>query len=131
MWVFTQDGFISAVDNNQKPGLLTVRSRDRQSLVMLAEIAETSIEFTPGRDYQYRTFVTREAFTEFMTAQIDTLDYHNFKDRLRTTRGYEYSSAAGQVWTVMHDVIDDAARDHYYGSSKAKAAAADRRKHSF
>jgi hypothetical protein len=106
MWVFSQDGFISAVDNGVKPGYLAVRARDRQSLVPLSEMAEAEIEFTPNRDYQYRVYVTRAMFQDFMNLSIETLDYGNFKDRLKVSRGKVFAHAAGSVWATMHDVAD-------------------------
>lgn len=106
MWVFTQDGFISAVDNKAKPGLLAVRARDRQSLEAISEMANSEIEFTPQRDYQYRTYVSREMLEDFIKLSIETLDYPNFKDRLYVSRGKQYARAAGNVWTSMHAVAD-------------------------
>ena len=38
MWIFTQDGFVSAVDNGMVPGKLAVRARDKESLALLAEL---------------------------------------------------------------------------------------------
>lgn len=64
MWVFTQDGFISVVNNGHVKGKLTARARDRQSLALLAEIADTEIVHTTNTDYPYRTYVTREQYTE-------------------------------------------------------------------
>ena len=106
MWVFTQNGFISAVDNKVKPGLLAVRARDRQSLEEISEMAGSEIEFTPRRDYQYRTYVSRGILEDFVKLSIETLDYSNFKDRLYVSRGKQFARAAGNVWTSMHAVAD-------------------------
>ena len=106
MWVFTQNGFISAVDNKVKPGLLAVRARDRQSLEEISEMAGSEIEFTPRRDYQYRTYVSRGRLEDFVKLSIETLDYSNFTDRLYVSRGKQFARAAGNVWTSMHAVAD-------------------------
>lgn len=111
MWVFTPEGFISAVDNKAKSGLITVRARDRQSLGTLAEMADTKIEFTPGRDYQYRVYVSKEMFQDYMRILVDSINYPNFKDELYATRGKTFARAAGQVWGVMCDVADDEYKD--------------------
>lgn len=107
MWVFSQDGFVSVVDNKVKPGYLAVRARDRQSLIVIAEMTNSEIEFTPMRDYQYRVYATPEQVKEFMTAQIEMIDYGNFKDRLTDSRGWEFHHAASQVWSVMNEIADD------------------------
>ena len=39
MWVFTETGFVSAVRKVDSPSKITVRSRDKQSLEVLAELA--------------------------------------------------------------------------------------------
>lgn len=113
MWVFTPEGFISAVDNKAKPGLIAVRARDRQSLGTLAEMADTKIEFTPGRDYQYRVYVSKEMFQDYMRLVVDLINYPNFKDELYATRGKTFARAAGEVWSVMNDVADDEYKDWY------------------
>ena len=110
MWVFTQDGFISVVDNKQEPGKLTARARDEQSLQLLAELAGSEIHRSKNCDYPYRTFVTRDQLNEFMTAQIDSLDYRNFKSRVWQSRGEKYHDACTDVWEAMLAVTDNAAR---------------------
>lgn len=108
MWIFTQDGFISAVDNNQEPGKLTVRARDRQSLELLSALTDSPIIELPGRDYEYRVFVTREDFSSFLVSHVDHLDYGNFKNRIWATRGDTYHDACSDVWGAMLQVSDKA-----------------------
>lgn len=123
MWVFTQTGFISVVDNNQREGYLTARSRDRQSLNTLREIADSPIEFTPMRDYQYRTFVKREHLTEFLTQQVETLNYGNFKDQIWDTRGDDFHHACGDVWVAMNAIKDEEAQQWYAERYSKRVAA--------
>lgn len=106
MWVFTQDGFISAVDNNQMPGKLTVRARDRKSLELLSDITGSPIVELPNRDYEYRVFVTRDDFASFLVSHVDHLDYGNFKNRIWDTRGEVYHDACSDVWGAMLQVSD-------------------------
>lgn len=121
MWVFTPEGFISAVDNRVKPGFIAVRARDRQSLEALSQMADTNIEFTPQRDYQYRVYVTKEMFQDYMKLAVDAIDYANFKDELFATRGKTFSRAAGQVWGIMCDVADQEYQDWYADQFAARA----------
>jgi hypothetical protein len=122
MWVFTQDGYVSVVDNKEREGLLSVRARDRQSLISIAEIASQSIEFTPYRDYEYRTYATREQFAEWLALNVEMLNYHNFKDQVHKTLGDDYYHACGEVWVAMTTIKDDEAQDWYRGRYASRSA---------
>lgn len=106
MWIFTQDGFISVVDNKQVQGKLTVRARDKESLELLADVTGQPIIELPNRDYEYRVYVTRDQLSAFMATQIDDLTYGNFKNRIWDTRGDVYHSACAEVWNAMLAVSD-------------------------
>jgi hypothetical protein len=109
MWIFTQDGFISAVNNKEAADKITVRARDKQSLALISEIVNQEIIQVNGRDYPYRVYATKEQLSEFLQAQVDVLDYGNFKDQVKVVRGQEFASACGAVWEAMLDVTDDEA----------------------
>jgi hypothetical protein len=106
MWVFTQDGFISAVDNGHVPGKLAVRARDKKSLELLAALTQQEIVKSKNADYPYRVFVAKDDFTNFLASHVESLDYSNFKDRVYSTRGNKFASACGKVWAAMLDVTD-------------------------
>lgn len=109
MWIFTQDGFISAVDNGHVPGKLSVRARDKKSLELLAALTQQDIKQSVRSDYPYRVYVTKEEFANFLLGHVDELDYPNFKDRVYDTRGAEFAHACGKVWAAMLDVTDEEA----------------------
>ena len=113
MWIFTQDGYISAVAKGPADKPIVARARDRQSLEVLADMADAEIEFTPLADYQYRVYVTRDMLTEFLALSVEALDYTNFKDRIAVTRGHEFHHACGDVWVAMNEIKDDEAREYY------------------
>lgn len=113
MWVFTQTGFVSAVQNRHNPDYLVVRGRDRQSLQELADVCAVEIKFMTGSDYPYRVFVSKEDFRSWMNDQIDFLDYDNFKNQVAITRGKDFAHALGSVWSTMHDVEDEEARKRF------------------
>ncbi len=105
MWVFTQDGFVSAVSNRNKDGLV-VRARDKAALDALAATSNVEIMKSPKADYPYRVFVSREDFRSWLNVGIEHLDYENFKAKVAKTRGPEYSQALHEVWVSMHLVED-------------------------
>ena len=106
MWIFTETGFISAVDNGHVPGKLAVRARDKESLAILAAVTDQEIKQSERSDYPYRVYVTKEEFSDYILAHIETLDYSNFKDRVYKTRGSIFARACGRVWEAMLDVTD-------------------------
>ena len=107
MWIFTPTGFVSAVYKNNN---LQVRARDAQSLQELANLTASQIIKTPLADYPYRVSISKESFTEWISKQIEALDYPNFKSEIAVTRGYNFAKPLNQVWSVMHDVEDSEAR---------------------
>jgi hypothetical protein len=109
MWVFTQEGFISAVDNGHVPGKLAVRARDKKSLRLLADLTQQDIKQSVNSDYPYRVYVTKEEFTDFLAAHVSDIEYSNFKDQVFRTRGSNFAKCCGRVWEAMLNVTDDAA----------------------
>jgi hypothetical protein len=110
MWIFTDTGFISAVRKPEYPGVVTVRSRDRESLEALAARAQVEIKRSPHGDYPYRVFVGDGPFIEWFLDRGSDLNYSNFKNRVAQTRGKKFASALNQVWAAMLSVEDDEAR---------------------
>jgi hypothetical protein len=110
MWVFTSTGFISAVRKYDRPNVITVRSRDRRSLEPLVEFAGTDIKVSPYGDYPYRAFIEPEVFTKWVAEQADDIDYDNFKSRVGSTRGHEFTDALHNVWVAML-AVEDASRE--------------------
>ena len=107
MWVFTTSGFLSAV---YKDGALQVRARDRKSLGALAKDTNSSIIATPLADYPYRIAITNEQFSTWVSTQVMSIDYKNFKSEVTETLGYGFAKPLNRVWSVMHEVEDEQAR---------------------
>ena len=107
MWVFTTPGFVSAV---YKDGALQVRARDRRSLTPLAKQTGVEIVATPLADYPYRIAITNEQFSKWLSQEVMSVDYKNFKSEIAETRGYGFANPLNKVWSVMHEVEDSKAR---------------------
>jgi UDP-3-O-acyl-N-acetylglucosamine deacetylase len=107
MWVFTTSGFVSAV---YKDGALQVRSRDRKSLEALSKETAAAIIATPLADYPYRIAITNEQFSKWLSQQVMSVDYKNFKSEIADSRGYGFAKPLNKVWSVMHEVEDSKAR---------------------
>lgn len=105
MWLFTPHGFFSVVvDPSSKQKRLIVRGRRRKDLTRLAAdmpgpIPEVLVH--AGTDYEFRFFVTREHFAQWMNRWIlEGLGYTNFKNTVAEAdpeRAHLYS----EVWWTM------------------------------
>ena len=110
MWIFSETGFISAVRRTDRPDVITVRSRDKESLEPLATAAGVEIAHSPHGDYPYRAFVKPDVFASWVSDVALSLDYDNFKSHIAHTRGYDYAHELGRVWSVMLATEDAEAR---------------------
>ena len=108
MWIFTRDGFISAV---YKHNAVQVRARDRKSLEDLAIHGLSEIKHTPVADYPYRLETDRNNLATWLSKQAQLMDYRNFKSEVEAVRGFEFAEPLHKVWDVMHEVEDAEARN--------------------
>lgn len=104
-WHMTQHGFVSIVF---KGGGLMVRSRDRKSIESfcdLAGIPRERIVAGGGTDYQFRVRrVSQRAVNRYHRAETAMIDYSNFKDRAKVSRGKAYAGALTRCWSAMWDL---------------------------
>jgi hypothetical protein len=114
MWIFSETGFVSAVRKHENPDVITVRSRDRESLEALATTAGVEIAQSPQGDYPYRAFVKPEVFAQWVSVVAAEIDYDNFKSHIAHTKGYDYAHTLGSVWSAMLDTEDSNARVQHY-----------------
>jgi hypothetical protein len=104
MWLMSETGFVSAVTHWDNPEIIVVRARDYESLTGIADFAEQVVKHTPDNDYPIRVEVPREVFAEYVTGQIMSMTYSNYKDRMYSTRGRDFTHALSDVWSTMHQV---------------------------
>jgi hypothetical protein len=110
MWVFTENGFVSAIRHHSEAGKLVIRARDYKSLKGIANAIGLDIEPTPGGDYPYRAVADDSAFAAWLSKQVMRIDYVNYKDHMELTRGHDFTDALHRVWTAMQQVEDAEAR---------------------
>lgn len=102
MWVFTKDGFFSAVEHRGDKRMVCVRARVRQDLVNLREKlpGASKIVTTPDADYAFRVVVEKSRWAGYVAASARDIDYDNFKNA--TTRECPSRSRAYHaVWAAM------------------------------
>jgi hypothetical protein len=106
MWVFTLDGFYSAVVHKDDPELVVVRARKREDLVSLRkQMAPTHLTLTvlhtPDADYAYRMVMPRQTWSSYLMTTVMDMDYPNFKDAVSRTQGWRRSALYHDVWAAM------------------------------
>jgi hypothetical protein len=109
MWIFTQDGYVSAVQKRSTDTTLEVRARDRQSLQALVEQGYPVVTRAHS-DYPFRVIVPQEVFADFVRAAAMGIDYSNFKDKITKTRGHVWHDALMNVWVACLELTPAKAR---------------------
>jgi hypothetical protein len=109
MWVFTSEGFYSAVieQRGKNKGKIIVRAREPGALELLRDrympaLGETSI-MPKGvtADYRYRAWIDRADFADGMAEIARQIDYPNFKSEAAHRRGYgPFEKMLHGVWSL-------------------------------
>lgn len=105
MWLLIPEGFYSIV---QKPGEeeLCLRARHISDLDRLRDeympgLSQTTE--TPGHDYRYRAYVSRDGLAEGLAAIARRLAYANFKSEV-ASRDPERAHIYGRVWSALGSI---------------------------
>ena len=105
MWLLIPEGFYSIVHKPEEDDLC-VRARDRGDLDRLREVYMPGLgptTETPGHDYRYRAWISREALSDGLTAIASSLDYPNFKSEV-TRRDPERAHLYSRVWNTLGSI---------------------------
>jgi hypothetical protein len=106
MWLFTTDGFYSAVEDRDDPSMMVVRARVKQDAFTLQDRLQdqrcyVEVKHTPDRDYAYRLFVPRLSWATYLQNAVERIDYNNFKDAVHQQQDRDRDIAYGDVWATM------------------------------
>jgi hypothetical protein len=112
MWVFTTDGFFSAVEHKEDPSIIVVRTRTAQDAESLRDrLADmrchVPVQVTPTADYGWRLFVPRGSWSLYLQNMVEAIDYTNFKNAVATQQGLERADIYHDVWHVMYEFQED------------------------
>ena len=114
MWIFTEIGFFSAVENYFEHDHVLVRGRFKVDLINLQKMIfkEEGIEFellnTPSNDYHYRLNIPKDIWGRICQKLASTIDYHNFKGHVHgdSIRDKAYMGC----WNSMYQAQNQAER---------------------
>jgi hypothetical protein len=104
MWLFTTDGFYSAVEDKNDSNLILVRTRWRRDLEALHQNMPEKYEIhdTPSADYPFRINMSKQKWQAYVTMAAEEIDYTNFKHEvLILDPDLERSSRYESVWMAM------------------------------
>lgn len=102
MWVFTTDGFFSAVVHRADPEVVIVRARVKHDLIHFRQkIRDNDLVISTDweADYPFRVVCPRSKWVHYLHVVAETMDYDNFKNANR-----DRSSVYHDVWAVLHDL---------------------------
>jgi hypothetical protein len=105
MWLLIPEGFYSIV---QKPGDadLCARARDRGDLDRLRETYMPGLgatKETPGRDYRYRAWISKDALGDGLATMAQRLAYSNFKSEVGK-HDPERAHVYGRDWSALGSI---------------------------
>ncbi len=99
MWIFSQDSFLSIVEDWDNPDFLLVRARVKGDIEKYWPKAD--IVVTPDRDYLFRVSLPRGEVAAVVAEMVSRIDYGNFKENIADERRERWYM---RVWTVMSEM---------------------------
>lgn len=109
MWIASTTGFLSAVQANDNPDNLVVRSRVKADLTPVIEFVTTATmgAITPEiityehSDYPWRIVAPKTVMAQFVAEQVMAVDYGNFKNAVAAEQGKPRATVYGSVWSAL------------------------------
>ena len=80
MWIITNKGIISVVQDRHDPERLLVRSRNKAFLQSVVEDLGHEVTEDQNADYPYRLFMGRMEFMDVLLQEVEKIKYPNFKN---------------------------------------------------
>lgn len=115
MWVFTKDGFYSAVKSETiSEDQIMVRARKHDDLrKLVAQLGvKAKILTTNYADYKFRVILSQEEWATYLAKSAFDIDYTNFKD-VACAGDYERHEVYMDVWASLF-----AWQNRMYGRAK-------------
>ena len=107
MWLFTPDGFFSAVQHKDDPSKIMIRTRSRIHAQHLVDACPEGskpplVETPPPADYRFRITVSRETWITLVASFAADIDYVNFKNEAAKHKHPSgFMSALHSVWSKL------------------------------
>lgn len=103
MWIFTKDGFYSAVEDRNDAGKVIVRARSKDDIIRLAKKLKVKAYRSGERaDYPYRLWASKLEWVEYIAIAATEIDYPNFKSEMEKHFSRDRMDQLHDVWAVMY-----------------------------
>jgi len=113
MWIFTREGFFSAVNDDYcKQDELMIRARVKEDLLRLAKflcIKKPKILTIKIADYRFRMKVKRSEWAGYCADSANNIDYSNVKGNI-VDCDPKRSKSYMAVWAALYGLQQDAIR---------------------
>ena len=107
MWIFTTQGFYSAVQHRDDPEKVIVRGRTPEDIEALKAQIPTLEPFEdPSADYRYRAVVDKTEWVKAVEVLAGSIDYPNFKSAVARLHGHQRAQVYGRVWGELLKLQD-------------------------
>jgi len=120
MWIFTNVGYISIVENSDNSNEVMLRARARKDLdtfrTLYLPTNAPKVKFYQTNDYPYRITIKKEDCALAMANAVRNIDYANFKSSVTKKQGWERSSIYMKIWSLLMGIEKDKGRINHYFS---------------
>lgn len=106
MWIVSPLGFYNIIrqDDDEEKGLLTIKARHRDDLLVVQRHITTSeIEESNKTDYRFRVKARADRVSSFIAMMVDAIDYPKTKPKL-AEKYPERSSIYFRVWDDLYAI---------------------------
>ena len=107
MWLFSEIGFFSAVENIHDPKTVLVRARFKADIVALSKYGRSlglkipPATETPENDYRFRIIIRKTTWADLVGRLAERIDYSNFKNHVHGDPARD--RAYMRCWSAMRE----------------------------
>jgi hypothetical protein len=102
MWICTNTGFVSVVQDWDDHSKVWVRARRRQDIEhFFGESCD--ITYTPDNDYAFRRLIEKTKFGELLKCKAFEVDYGNFKNSVPDGTLRKFYT---EIWRLGYNMLD-------------------------
>ena len=105
MWVFTSDGFFTAVSKQCRQDEIMIKANSRKDLEKLLQSvnAQQPIQESPETAHRFHVILKKASWIQYLADYVEDLDYETVRDHIVTRNDTARHEAYQTVWTTMHN----------------------------
>jgi hypothetical protein len=105
MWVFTKDGFFTAVSKQCRQDEIMIKANSRRDLEKLLRKTNTQgpIQESPEPAYRFHVILEKASWIQYLSDYVQSLNYETVRDNIVAQNDAARHEAYQAVWTTMHN----------------------------